>query len=57
MRKRAVEGTPDRIANTEAKVLDGQALDLPDGSFDAVFSMFGVTLFATGGPDFVRWPV
>ncbi len=35
-----------KIANIEAQVMDGQALDLPDGSFDAVFSMFGVTLFA-----------
>ena len=35
-----------KIANIEARVMDGQALDLPDGSFDAAFSMFGVTLFA-----------
>ena len=29
----------------EAQVLDGQALDLPDGVFDAAFSIFGVMLF------------
>lgn len=28
-----------------ARAMDGQALDLPDGSFDAAFSMFGVMLF------------
>lgn len=32
--------------NVEARQMDGQALDLPDGSFDAAFSMFGVMLFA-----------
>lgn len=30
----------------EARVMDGQALVLEDGSFDAAFSMFGVILFA-----------
>lgn len=29
----------------EARVLDGQALDLPDAGFDAAFSIFGVILF------------
>ncbi|WP_439816591.1 class I SAM-dependent methyltransferase [Zavarzinia sp. CC-PAN008] len=31
-----------------ARVMDGQALDLPDGGFDAAFSIFGVMMF----PDF-----
>ncbi|MFJ5487520.1 class I SAM-dependent methyltransferase [Hansschlegelia beijingensis] len=31
--------------NVEARVMDGQALDLPDASFDAVFSIFGVIMF------------
>src|SRR3546814_13647188 len=26
--------------------MDGHALDLPDGGFDAAFSMFGIMLFA-----------
>ena len=30
----------------EAQHMDGEALALPDGSFDAVLSLFGVTLFA-----------
>jgi SAM-dependent methyltransferase len=29
-----------------ARVMDGQALDVPDESFDAAFSMFGIMLFA-----------
>lgn len=29
----------------EARVMDGQALELPDGGFDAAFSIFGVMLF------------
>ena len=33
------------LANVEARVMDGQALDLPDGAFDAVFSIFGVIMF------------
>src|SRR3569832_2171443 len=33
------------LPNVEAKVMDGQALDLPDGGFDAVFSIFGVIMF------------
>lgn len=33
------------LANVEARVMDGQALDLPDGVFDAVFSIFGVIMF------------
>lgn len=35
------EGVP----NVEARVMDGQALDLPDATFDAVFSFFGVIMF------------
>jgi ubiquinone/menaquinone biosynthesis C-methylase UbiE len=34
------------LAGLEARVMDGQALDLPDASFDAAFSMFGIMLFA-----------
>lgn len=34
-----------RLPNVEAQVMDGQALDLADGSFDAVFSIFGVIMF------------
>jgi ubiquinone/menaquinone biosynthesis C-methylase UbiE len=30
------------VPNVEVRVMDGQALDLPDASFDAVFSIFGV---------------
>jgi SAM-dependent methyltransferase len=33
------------IANIQCRVMDGQAMDLPDESFDAAFSMFGITLF------------
>lgn len=33
------------LPNVEARVMDGQALDLPDAGFDAVFSMFGVFMF------------
>lgn len=34
------------LPNVEAKVMDGQALDLPDeAGFDAVFSIFGVIMF------------
>ncbi len=38
------------LSNVEARVMDGQALDLPDASFDAVFSIFGVIMF----PDWRR---
>lgn len=31
--------------NVEARVMDGQALTLPDAAFDAVFSIFGVIMF------------
>lgn len=34
-----------RLPNLDARVMDGQALDLPDASFDAAFSMFGIMLF------------
>ncbi|QCB43246.1 class I SAM-dependent methyltransferase [Sphingomonas sp. PAMC26645] len=33
------------LPNVEASVMDGQALDLPDAGFDAVFSIFGVFMF------------
>ncbi|RVT93403.1 class I SAM-dependent methyltransferase [Sphingomonas crocodyli] len=33
------------LPNVEAQVMDGQALTLPDASFDAVFSIFGVIMF------------
>ncbi|HVI98917.1 MAG TPA: class I SAM-dependent methyltransferase [Sphingomonas sp.] len=33
------------LPNVEARVMDGQALALPDASFDAVFSIFGVIMF------------
>lgn len=33
------------IPNVEARVMDGQALALEDGSFDAAFSIFGVIMF------------
>lgn len=39
-----------RLPNVEARVMDGQKLDLPDGSFEAVFSIFGVIMF----PDWRR---
>jgi SAM-dependent methyltransferase len=32
--------------DAEARVMDGQALELDDGSFDAAFSIIGVNLFA-----------
>jgi ubiquinone/menaquinone biosynthesis C-methylase UbiE len=38
------------LANVRAQVMDGQALELPDASFDAVFSIFGVIMF----PDWRR---
>lgn len=33
------------LPNLDGRVMDGQALDLPDASFDAAFSMFGIMLF------------
>lgn len=33
------------MPNLEGRTMDGQALDLPDASFDAVFSIFGVMMF------------
>lgn len=33
------------LPNVDAQVMDGQALALPDASFDAVFSIFGVIMF------------
>ncbi|HZV08105.1 MAG TPA: class I SAM-dependent methyltransferase, partial [Novosphingobium sp.] len=38
------------LPNVAAQVMDGQALDLPDASFDASFSLFGVIMF----PDWRR---
>jgi SAM-dependent methyltransferase len=35
-----------RFPNCEARVMDGQALELNDASFDAAFSIAGVSLFA-----------
>lgn len=35
----------EKIPNIETRVMDGQALDLPDRAFDAVFSIFGVMMF------------
>lgn len=34
-----------RLPNVEVRTMDGQALDLPDATFDAVFSIFGVIMF------------
>jgi ubiquinone/menaquinone biosynthesis C-methylase UbiE len=34
-----------KLPNVDAEVMDGQALDLPDASFDISFSVFGVILF------------
>jgi ubiquinone/menaquinone biosynthesis C-methylase UbiE len=33
------------LPNVQTRVMDGQSLDLPDQSFDAVFSIFGVIMF------------
>ena len=33
------------LPNVDARVMDGQALDLADAAFDAVFSIFGVFMF------------
>nr|WP_254911485.1 class I SAM-dependent methyltransferase [Sphingomonas sp. CDS-1] len=33
------------LSNVETRVMDGQALALPDAAFDAVFSIFGVIMF------------
>jgi ubiquinone/menaquinone biosynthesis C-methylase UbiE len=37
--------TAHGLPNLEARTMDGQALDLPDADFDAVFSVFGVMMF------------
>jgi len=34
-----------KLPNVDAEVMDGQALDLPDASFDVSFSVFGVIMF------------
>lgn len=36
----------ENCGNCEARVMDGEALELPDASFDAAFSMFGIVTFA-----------
>lgn len=41
----AAEAAGAGLANVAARVMDGQALDLPDAGFDAVFSIFGVMMF------------
>ncbi|BCM83090.1 class I SAM-dependent methyltransferase [Methylobacterium indicum] len=49
----AIDFSPGMVArvaaagrpNVDARVMDGQALALPDAGFDAVFSTFGVILF------------
>jgi SAM-dependent methyltransferase len=38
--------THEGLTNVEPRVMDGQALELPDASFDAALSMFGIFLFA-----------
>jgi SAM-dependent methyltransferase len=38
-------GAPGIAGRVHAIVMDGMALDLPDGSFDAAISVFGVVLF------------
>jgi len=40
----------DGVSNVEARVMDAQSLDLPEGSFDAAFCMFGFMFF----PDRMR---
>ena len=47
----AAQGLP----NVEARVMDGQALDLPDAGFDAVFSIFGVIMFPDWRKGLPRW--
>ncbi|MDP5277614.1 methyltransferase domain-containing protein [Sphingomonas sp. DG1-23] len=37
--------TAHGLPNLEGRTMDGQALQLPDASFDAVFSVFGVMMF------------
>lgn len=37
--------TAHGLSNLEGRTMDGQALDLPDASFDAAFSVFGVMMF------------
>lgn len=37
--------TEENLSNASAFVMDGQALDFPDDSFDAAFSAFGVMFF------------
>jgi ubiquinone/menaquinone biosynthesis C-methylase UbiE len=37
--------TAHGLLNLEGRVMDGQALELPEAAFDAVFSVFGVMMF------------
>lgn len=39
-------------ASVEARVMDGQALDLPEGAFDAGYSMFGLMVFPSRAAGF-----
>ncbi len=41
----AERATREGLANLDTRVMDGQALDLPEASFDLVCSVFGVMLF------------
>jgi SAM-dependent methyltransferase len=38
-------GAPGNAGRLQAEIMDGMALGLPDGSFDAAISVFGVILF------------
>jgi SAM-dependent methyltransferase len=38
-------GAPGNAGRVQAEIMDGMALGLPDGSFDAAISVFGVILF------------
>jgi SAM-dependent methyltransferase len=38
-------GVPGQAGRVRAQIRDGMALDLPDGTFDAAISVFGVILF------------
>jgi ubiquinone/menaquinone biosynthesis C-methylase UbiE len=40
-----LEAAGHRARGSEARTMDGQALDLPDAAFDAGFSLFGAMLF------------
>ena len=40
------------VSNVEARIMDAQSLDFPDGSFDAAFCMFGFMFFPDRGRAF-----